>query len=62
MRSLFYGCSKLEAIDLSKFDTSEVTTFQWMFYNCKKLGYLSLSHFNTSKISNIFGMFAWCSI
>jgi surface protein len=27
MKSVFYGCSKLTSIDLSKFDTSEVTTF-----------------------------------
>ena len=37
MGSMFYNCSKLTSLDVSKFDTSKVTNMGSMFYNCSKL-------------------------
>ena len=60
MRSLFNHCTKLEVVDLSSFDTSQVTNFQWMFDECTSLKYLDLSNFNTTKITNVYSMFGNC--
>lgn len=37
MTSMFAGCKNLEKLDLSGFDTSNVTSMTEMFYNCQKL-------------------------
>lgn len=51
MYSMFSGCSSLEELDLSHFDTSKVTTMNQMFWGVK-LEELDLSNFDTSKV--------WC--
>lgn len=43
---MFYGCSSLKSIDVSHFDTSNVTDMSSMFYGCRSLTSLDLSHFN----------------
>ena len=42
---LFNGCTSLESVNLSSFDTSLVTDMAIMFKNCKKLNSLDLSGF-----------------
>ena len=42
---MFQSCYELEYIDLSNFDTSNVTDMSYMFKECKKLKYLNLSNF-----------------
>ena len=42
---MFYGCNKLQSIDLSKFDTSLVTDMNHMFSHCIALTFLNLSNF-----------------
>ena len=37
MNSIFDGCNELEYLDLSNFDTSNVTNMVWMFADCFKL-------------------------
>ena len=37
MQAMFYGCSGLKSLDLSKFDTSLVINMNEMFRNCSKL-------------------------
>jgi surface protein len=34
---MFNGCSSLTSLDLSNFDTSNVTTMQYMFQDCTSL-------------------------
>ena len=37
MRYMFFSCSSLTSLDLSNFDTSNVTNMQEMFSGCSKL-------------------------
>ena len=59
--SMFYNCSVLASLDLSGFDTSNVTNMYGMFYNCSSLTSLDLSNFDTSNVANMHGMFQSCS-
>ena len=34
---MFYGCSSLININLSNFNTQNVTNMRWMFYGCSSL-------------------------
>lgn len=43
---MFYNCSSLTSLNLSSFDTSNVTSMYGMFYECYKLSSLDLSSFN----------------
>ena len=61
MRSMFYGCSKLTSLDLSKFNTAKVETMYCMFTNCSSLTNLDLNNFNTAKVTNMHSMFYNCS-
>jgi len=51
MNSMFYNCSKLTTLDLSSFDTSNVTDMNHMFYNCSELTTLKGGKSNTLKIA-----------
>ena len=57
---MFYNCGSLKSLDISNFNTSEVTNMRSMFYHCIGLKSLDLSHFNTSKVSNMISMFELC--
>ena len=46
MNSMFYHCSSLTSLNLSSFDTSNVTSMYGMFYECTELSSLDLSSFN----------------
>ena len=61
MSSMFDGCSSLSTLDLSRFDTSQVTDMHAMFKNCKSLTTLDLSNFQTSEVKNMGEMFSGCS-
>ena len=45
MNTMFQACYVLEHLDLSNFNTSNVTNMAWMFYQCNKLTYLNLLNF-----------------
>ena len=60
MEEMFSGCESLTALDLSSFDTSEVSYMRGMFYSCKSLIALDLSSFDTSKVMNMGEMFLGC--
>ena len=53
--------SSLENLDLSGFNTSNVTNMEYMFRNCLSLTSLNLSSFNTSNVTNMSWMFCGCS-
>ena len=59
--SAFLNCSKLTSIDLSNFDTSNVTNMWAMFQGCSTLSTLVLSNFDTSNVTNMKSMFSYCS-
>lgn len=57
MSYMFYNCSKLTEIDMSKFDTSIVSDMSYMFYNCFSSIEFALSEFDTSNVVNMSYMF-----
>ena len=59
--SLFASFSSLKEIDLSNFNTSNVTSMNAMFQGCSSLTSLDLSNFNTNKVTYMDSMFAGCS-
>ena len=56
---LFQG-QGVERMDLSGFDTSDVTSMRHMFDSCSKLRELNISSFDTSKVVDMAGMFSSC--
>ena len=50
MDYMFYNCNSLKSIDLSNFNTSNVTNMKGMFYNCSSLTSIILSNFNSKNI------------
>ena len=57
----FEGCFYLTSIDLSKFDTRNVTNMSLMFNGCSRLTSIDLSGFDTSNVTNMDHMFSGCS-
>ena len=53
--------SVLENLNLSSFNTSNVTYMNSMFDSCSSLTSLDLSNFNTSNVTNMSSMFYGCS-
>ena len=58
---IFSECSSLTNLDLSSFDTSNVTDMSSMFKQCISLTNLNLSSFDTSNVTNMRWMFFRCS-
>ena len=58
---MFYDCYSLKSIDLSNFNTQNVTNMALMFQNCNSLISIDLSNFNTQNVINMLGMFANCN-
>ena len=61
MSRMFSGCSKLTSLDVSKFNTVNVTNMKRMFYNCSKLTSLDVTKFNTANVTDMKYMFYSCS-
>ena len=63
MNYMFNGCSNLTTLDLSNFDTSNVTRMEAMFANCSKLETIYASQkFNTDKVEAGLSMFSGCYV
>ncbi|MBR3198658.1 MAG: BspA family leucine-rich repeat surface protein, partial [Bacilli bacterium] len=66
MTFMFYKCSNLTSLNLTSFDTSNVTNMTAMFSNCSGLIDLDVSSFDTSNVtlmggsSDNYGMFYNC--
>ena len=58
--NMFNQMSMLNYIELSDFNTSNVTNMSKMFNGCNKLTELDLSSFNIENVTNISSMFALC--
>ena len=52
--------NKADMLDLSGFDTSNVTTMEKMFMDCSALTTLNLNSFDTSKVTDMSAMFEGC--
>ena len=57
-RGTFYLAYNLTTLDLSNFDTSQVTDMSYMFYWMSRLTALDVSNFDTSKATNMNKMFS----
>ena len=58
---LFYGYSGLTSLDLSGWDTSNVTDMGGMFEKCSNLTSLDLSGWDTSNVTDMTDMFTDCT-
>ena len=54
---MFYNIQEIVEIDLSQFDSSEVTDMSSMFDTCTFLNRINLNGFKTSSVKNMAGMF-----
>jgi surface protein len=61
MCHIFADCKLLTSLDLSGFNTSNVTDMSGMFSGCSGLSTLDVTKFNTSKVTNMSSMFNGCS-
>jgi len=61
MNYLFNGCSLLESINLSSFNTINANYMNCMFFKCSSLSSLNLSSFNTNKVNNMRNIFEGCT-
>lgn len=57
---MFFCQQDIETIDISVFDSRNVTSMENMFRDCEKLKTVDISHFNTSKVTNMCMMFYNC--
>ena len=60
--SLFSGYTSLISLDLSNFDTSNVTDMKNMFYDCSSLTSIDVSNFDTSSVTNMGQTFRNCNV
>ena len=58
---MFVNCSDLRSLNLSNFDTSNVSGMVGMFFGCKSLTYLDLSSFDTSEVMDFNNLFTDCT-
>ena len=59
--NLFRKCIDITEIDMTNFDSSEVTDMFAMFHTCSSLTSINLYNFNTSKVVTMGYMFEKCS-
>ena len=57
---MFSGCLNIISIDLSSFDSSEVTNMHYMFGKCKYLEEINLGNLNTENVIDMGYMFHSC--
>ena len=59
--SMFSYCQNILSIDLSNFDSSQVTIMNYMFQNCNKLVSINFTNFNTKNVKEMKYIFDLCS-
>ena len=60
MASMFDYCPALRVLDVSDFNTANVTDMSGMFYDCSSLTSIDLSGFDTSRVTGMSCMFTNC--
>ena len=62
MEGMFQLCTILKYVDLSNFNTSNVSNMEYMFNKCKKLKEIKgMTNFNTANLKSTFAMFQLCT-
>ena len=59
-KKMFLHCQYIKSIDLSNFNSEDVTDMSLMFINCINLEEIKFGNFKTSKVTNMEGMFECC--
>ena len=57
---MFFECNYLKNINLSNFNTKNVTNMSYMFCECNSLSNINLTNFNTQNVINMRYMFSRC--
>ena len=60
--NMFELFSSAETIDVSKLDTSNVSSMKFMFHQCESVKTLDVSNFCTSAVTDMSGMFSNCNL
>lgn len=60
MSGAFWGCSKLETLDLDNWNTENVENVSNLFYGCSNLSILKIDNWNTQNIKKMDWMFTDC--
>ena len=60
MASMFHSCYSLSSIDVSSWNTSNVTSMEAMFTYCVSLTYFDANNWNTSNVTTMTNMFSSC--
>ena len=58
---MFLGCKNIIDIDLSSFDTRNITSMCGMFQDCNNIKSIDLSSFDTQEVNNIQYMLYNCT-
>ena len=58
---MFADCKSLTSLNLSNFNTQNVTNMSNMFYNCNSLSLIDLSNFNAQNVTDMKYMFYNCN-
>ena len=58
--NMFYQCSNITEINLSHFNTSNITSMYCMLDGCSSMTSIDLSNIDTSQVTHIAGMFYNC--
>lgn len=61
MGNMFAGCYSLASLDVTDWNTKNVTVMSGMFYDCKQLTTLDLSGWDVTNVNHMRRMFAECS-
>ena len=61
--NMFNGIKKLDSIIFTqKFNTENISNFDWMFYSCMSLNSIDMSSFNTKSLTTMARMFYDCQL
>ena len=58
---MFDGCMSLTELDLTNFNTANVTSMESMFNNCSSLTILDLTPWNTANVTDMDSLFNGCT-
>ena len=62
MKEMFQLCKRLEVLDLSNFNTTNVNNMEYMFNRCFKLKEIKgINNFKTNNVTNMRMMFQFCN-
>lgn len=58
--NMFFGCSALQKIDVSGWNTTNCTNFSYLFGGCRNLQTIDVKNWNVAKVTTINNMFDLC--